>query len=60
MEATINIEGTPGEVMAKKQYLETICKNLTKENLQFISELSKKPNINSKLESKKSLITNFV
>ncbi len=40
--------------------LQQLADTLSRENLQFLAEMSKKPNINEKLESKKNLIKTFL
>ena len=55
-EITITIkEGTPLiEQSAIKIALQKVANNLNKKNIQWVAELSEKPNINSKLESAQS------
>lgn len=61
MEVTITIKATSEiEKAAYKRNLQAIADNLTKDNLKFIGELSMKPKINEKLESKKGLIKSFI
>lgn len=36
--------------------LETLAKNISKSNIQFLADISRKADINKKLESKKTLI----
>ena len=50
----------PMDVMLITKYLETLGKNVNKKNLAFLAEISVKPNINDKLESKQTLIKNFI
>lgn len=61
MEVTINTKATNEiEKAAVKRNLQALAENLTKENLKFLAELSVKPKINEKLESKKALIKSFI
>jgi len=61
MDVTIKTKAsTPLEQMAIKKSLETLAQNVTKENLSFLAELSKKPDINRKLESNKTKINIFI
>ena len=50
----------PMDAVAVKVAIEKLAKNVNKENLLFLAELSEKPNINAKLESKKSMIKTFI
>lgn len=61
MQVTIEIPTENSlESIGIKKAIEKLAKNLNKENLFFLAELSEKPNINAKLDSKKSLIKTFV
>lgn len=55
---------TPTEdMMQHAQYevaLKKIAKNISLDNIKFLAELSERPNINEKLETKKPLIKTFV
>lgn len=58
---TINTPAT--NVIEKKAYerdLQILADNLSKENLKFFAELAVKPGINKKIESKKTIIKNFI
>jgi len=59
MQATIDIPGDSLEATLKRMALEKLAKNVSKENLQFLAELSEKPNANDKLSKKKILIQTF-
>lgn len=39
---------------------QNLAKNLTASNLMFLGEISKKPDVNRKLEAKKGLIKTFL
>ncbi len=61
MTVTIEIpESDPMTATSKKIALDKLAKNITKENLMFLAELSEKPNVNAKLESKKAMIKTFL
>lgn len=61
MEVTISTKATNEiEKAAVKRNLQALAENLTKENLKFLAELSVKPKINEKLESKKGMIKSFI
>jgi len=57
----INIkkELTPLEKTVIESYLTKLADNVTKDNLAFLAELSTKPDVNKRLESKKQLIKTF-
>lgn len=48
------------KVASAKIAMEKLAKNLNIENLQFLAEMSEKPNVNAKLQSKKGLIKTFL
>jgi hypothetical protein len=56
MKIEIDVPGTETDAIVIQTALQTLAKNLNKSNIQFIADLSRKPNINKKLESKKLLI----
>ena len=57
MQATIEINATNSmDGVAIKMALEKLAKNISKDNLTFLAKLSEKPNINAKIESKKTII----
>jgi hypothetical protein len=60
MTIEIQIQGTETDAIILQTALQQIAKNLNKSNIQFISELSKKPDINKKLESKKTIIKSYI
>lgn len=61
MEVTINTQANDAtEMMTIKKSLQTLAKNVTKENLKFLAELSEKPGINEKLQENKGKINFFL
>ena len=60
MQITIDVPGTETDSIIIQTALATIAKNLNKGNIQFIAELSRKTDINKKLESKKTLIKSYI
>jgi hypothetical protein len=56
MKIEIDVPGTETDAIVIQTALQTLAKNLNKSNIQFIADLSRKPDINKKLESKKLLI----
>ena len=60
MKVEIEITGSDNELLFKKLALQDLATNVTKENLQFLAELSKIKNINEKLQSKKAMIKTFI
>lgn len=56
MKIEINVPGTETDAIVIQTALQALAKNLNKSNIQFIADLSRKPDINKKLESKKLLI----
>lgn len=57
----IEIKGSSlPDTIARKQALETINNHATTEVLQFLAELSEKPNVNEKLLKNKFIIKNFI
>lgn len=48
------------KVGSLKTALEKLANNVSLDNLKFLAELSEKPNINAKLESKKGMIKTFL
>jgi len=54
MDVSISIPANgPSEMVIKKIALEKLAKNFSVENLQYIAELSEKPNANGKFDSLK-------
>lgn len=53
--ATNEIEKT-----SYQRNLQLLAENISRDNLKFLAELAVKPDINKKLESKKTLIKNFI
>lgn len=61
MQATIEINATNSmDGVAIKMALEKLAKNISKDNLTFLAKLSEKPNINAKIESKKTIIQTLI
>lgn len=60
MQITIDVPGTETDSIIIQTALQAIAKNLNKGNIQFIAELSRKPDINKKLDSKKTLIKTYI
>lgn len=59
----INIEINPnnaGEATMITIALQNLAKNINASNLMFLGEVSKKPDVNRKLEAKKGLIKTFL
>jgi hypothetical protein len=52
----INYTGNETDAISVELALNTLVKNLNKENLSFIAELSKKKDINERLRKNKTLI----
>ena len=50
-QVSISVNATDAEAFAIKVGLELIAKNFNKENILYIAELSKKPNVNEKFKS---------
>ena len=61
MQVTIEINTTnPIEMASIKMSLEKLAKNIDKNNLSFLAELSEKKDINKKIESKKTMLKTFL
>ncbi len=60
MQITIDVPGNETDSIVIQTALQTIAKNLNKGNIQFIAELSRKSDINKKLDSKKTLIKTYI
>lgn len=60
MQITIDVPGTETDSIIIQTALQAIAKNLNKGNIQFIAELSRKPDINKKFDSKKTLIKTYI
>lgn len=60
MKIQIEVPGTETDAIVLQTAIQQIAKNLSKTNIQFIADLSKKPDINRKLESKKTLIKSYI
>lgn len=56
----IEFNGNQSDAIQVELALNNLAKNLNKENLLFISELSKKPKINDKLAKKKDTILKYL
>ena len=48
------------EKLTVKKALQTLCENVTKDNLVFLADLSKKKDINKKLQDKKGMINLYL
>lgn len=60
MQITIDVPGNETDSIVIQTALQAIAKNLNKGNIQFIAELSRKSDINKKLDSKKTLIKTYI
>lgn len=60
MQITIEVPGTETDAIVLQTAIQTIAKNLNKGNIQFIADLSRKTDINKKLENKKTLIKSYI
>lgn len=61
MQVTIEINANNTlEMLTIKAAMEKLAKNMSKENILFLAELSDKKDVNKKLESKKLLIKSFL
>ncbi len=61
MQVTIEINAASAIEGANiKRSIEKLAKNIDKSNLDFLAELSEKKDINKKIESKKTLLKNFL
>jgi hypothetical protein len=56
----INVPGNETDAIVIETALQAIATNLNKSNLQFLAELSRKKDINKKLDSKKTLIKQYI
>ena len=56
----INVPGNETDAIVIETALQAIATNLNKSNLQFLAELSRKKDINKKLDSKKNLIKQYI
>lgn len=61
MKATVDTKATSAlELMSVQSSLTSLAQNISKENLAFLAELSKRNGINSKIEKNKNMIKNFL
>lgn len=61
MQTTIEIPNTTSlESISIKMALEKLAKNISKDNLIFLAELSEKKDINQKISSKKTLLKTLI